>query len=148
MGDPVNWLEVAGLLFFSSTKFFLSPSACVLLGYGFIPSFLISSIGGCSGFVVFYSFGKFIRRQYFSIFPPKKDKPNFTRRNKFLVKVKNKWGFWGLAVLCPFVLGMPVAGILSSMYYANNRKIIPVFCFFIVGASLLLTSISIYIKEM
>lgn len=146
--DTINWLEVVGLLFFSATKFFLSPSACVLLGYSFVASAVISAIGGCIGFTTFFTFGLFIRKQYQRLFPPKRNKPVFTRRNKFLVHVKKRWGFWGLAVLCPFVLGMPVAGIIASMYYANNRKIIPVFCAVIIGAAFLLSFISVYLKEL
>lgn len=148
MDNAVNWLEVIGLLFFSATKFFLAPSACVLLGYGFLPSFFISSIGGCAGFIVFFSFGQFIRGQYMRLFPPKRNKPIFSRKNRFLAHVKRRWGFWGLAVLCPFVLGMPVAGIIASMYYSNNKKIIPVFCAVIICAAILLTFISLNLKAL
>lgn len=139
--------QIVGLIFFSAIKFFLAPSACVVSGYGFFFSVLISSFGGCLGFVFFYKFGLVIQRLYFTYFPPKENKLVFTKRNKLLVKVKSKWGLWGLAVLTPFVIGVPIAGLLAAIYYAKNKKIIPVFVLVIVLASFLLTGISIYFKE-
>lgn len=139
--------QLVGLLFFSAIKFFLAPSACVVSGYGFVASVLISSIGGCLGFIGFYKFGQFFSGLYLRYFPPKENKKLFSRKNKMLVKVKGKWGYWGLALLTPFVLGVPVAGILASIYYPAQKNIIPVFCSSIVLASFLLTFISIYLKN-
>ena len=135
-------VEILGLLLASATKFFLAPSLAVYLGYGFLNSILITSIGGILGFFIFFKFGIIIYKWYQSFFS-KKNKPKFNRRNRTIVKIKAKYGLWGLAILTPCLLSVPIGSFLASRYYSKDKRTFPIFVVFIIIWSILLTSISL-----
>lgn len=136
-----------GLLFLlSATKFFLAPFATVAAGYGVLTSILLTSIGGCVGFIVFFKFGTLIKRGIQALIKPKK-KRVFTKKNRLIVKVKSKYGFYGIAVLTPCLLSVPLGAILASVYFSGDRRTIPVFLSLIVIWSVLLSSLSFFMMN-
>ncbi len=141
-----EFAEILGLLLTSATKFFLAPSIAVYLGYDFLATLLITSGGGIIGFVVFFKFGVIIRRWYISLFS-KKPKPVFSRKNRTIVKLKTKYGLWGLAALTPCLFSIPIGALLASRYYAKDSRTFPFFLGAIILWSILLTSISLGIKN-
>lgn len=140
--------QIAGLLFFSSIKFFLAPPAAVIAGYGFVPAVVISFCGGAGGFVIFFKFWQFIKLGIEKLFKKnkKKNKKTFSKKNKFIVRAKVNYGLIGIALLTPCLLGIPLGAILASNYYPKNKKVIPVFLSSILIWSITLTYVSLYIK--
>lgn len=139
--------QIAGLLFFSSIKFFLAPPAAVIAGYGFLSSVLITFSGASIGFVIFFKFWQYIKMVFEKLFKPKKKaKKTFSKKNKLIVKAKVSYGLIGLALLTPCLLGIPLGAILASNYYSKSKKAIPVFLTSILLWSVTLTYISLYIK--
>lgn len=139
-------LKIGGLVLFSATKFFFAPAAIVLAGYDFWTTILITCLGGGLGFAFFFRFGQLIRtaiQHFFKIKPKKK----FTKRNKMIIKLKRTYGLWGLALLTPCFLGIPIGAILASIYYSKQKGAIFVFSLFIFVWAFILTSFSIYIKD-
>lgn len=139
-------IELLGLLAASATKFFLAPPLAIYLGHGFLDSIAITSTGGILGFFIFYKFGIIIHKWYMSLFS-RKTKPKFNRRNRTIVKLKIKYGLWGLAILTPCLLSVPIGAFLASRYYSKDRRAFPVFITFIILWSILLTSISLYFSS-
>jgi hypothetical protein len=76
-----------------------------------------------------------IHYEYISSTPVKKI---FTRRNRNVVKVWRKYGLFGIALLTPVLLSIPIGTILANSLVNNRRKII-IYMFF----SLLLWSVTI-----
>ena len=140
--------QIAGLLFFSSIKFFLAPTAAVIAGYGFVSTVAITFGGASIGFIIFYRFWAFIKRVIASVFKPKKKKKKktFSKKNKLIVRAKVTYGLIGIALLTPCLIGIPLGAILASNYYPKNSKAIPVFLTSILIWSISLTYISLYIK--
>jgi hypothetical protein len=139
--------QIAGLLFFSSIKFFLAPTTSVIAGYGFLSTVLITFFGAAIGFVIFFRFWQFIKLGIQKVFKPKKKKKKtFSRKNKLIVRAKTTYGLIGIAILTPCLLGIPLGAILASNYYPNNKKVIPVFLSSILIWSVTLTYVSLYIK--
>jgi len=138
--------KVFGLIVFSGLKIFLAPSAIVIAGYGFLETLLISCTGGFISLIIFYKFGVYLQgvfAKYFKL----KARRKFSKRNRWIVKIKRSYGFWGLAFLTPCLWGIPIGAVLASVFYPRKKGILFVFGLFIFLWSLLLTSISLYIKE-
>jgi len=135
MADVV---QIIGLLVFSALKFFLAPPAAILAGYSLLESILITSSGGIIGFITFYRFGAFFHKKYLELFPPKQKKVFSPRRRK-MVKYKNKYGFWGLAVLTPVLFGVPLGALIAAAFFHDRWRTTTVFIGSIIVWSILLS---------
>ncbi len=76
----------------------------------------------------------------------KKVKKKFSKKNKFIVKTKRSFGLFGLALITPAILGIPLGSVVASIYYTGNKKAIPVFLSSILLWSLILSYFSLYLK--
>lgn len=141
-----EFVEILGLILASATKFFLAPSLAVYLGYGLFRAIMITTLGGVLGFFIFFKFGLIIYRWYSSLFR-QKNKPKFSRKNRIIVKIKSKYGLWGLAILTPCLLSIPIGAFLASRYYSKDKRTFPIFIVFIIIWSILLSAISVSIAN-
>jgi hypothetical protein len=48
----------------------------------------------------------------------------FTRRNKMIVKMRRRYGMWGLIILSPVILSIPVGALLGNKYFKHNHQFI------------------------
>ena len=49
----------------------------------------------------------------------------FTTRNKIIVKMRKRYGMWGLVILSPIILSIPVGALLGNKYFRHNHHFIP-----------------------
>ena len=54
-----------------------------------------------------------------------KNKRTFTRRNKFFVRMRISYGMWGIIVLTPVALSIPVGAFLLRKYYGHRKEAVP-----------------------
>lgn len=141
----LDYWSILGLLVFSALKFFLAPSAAVVAGYGFWWAIAISSSGGILGFLIFFYFGNWIKQIYQKIKKPKPKKA-FSKKNKFIVKLKQSFGLYGVALLTPCLLGIPLGSALAAAYFSSSKKTLFSFVFSIILWSVILTYVSLNIQ--
>ncbi|MEQ8910616.1 MAG: hypothetical protein RIC95_15575 [Vicingaceae bacterium] len=138
--------KILGLLLFSALKFFLAPSTSVIAGYGFWQTILITCGGGLVGFFLFFKFGEVLQKGFQRIVKPK-PKKRFSKKNKMIVKLKRSYGLWGLAILTPCLLGIPLGALLASAYFRKQKGALLIFFAFIVLWSFILTYFSFFVKD-
>jgi hypothetical protein len=107
------------VLFGSILKFSMFSLAAIGANLGFEGS-LANVIGGIIGIVLFTYLGSFIQDYFVKKFPNKFGK-KFTRSNRFLVKVKQRFGLGGIAALTPVILSIPV-GVLFALAVTHDKK--------------------------
>lgn len=148
-------LKVIQVMLISSIKFFFSIPLALGLGFSWWETFLISVSGGLAGLFVFYfltplllktlrifiEYLRFIfgRRKHKT--KKKKHKKKFTRRNKFIIHIRGKFGLIGIALLTPIILSIPLGAILANKYYRRHRLTLVVLSLSVILWSLLLISI-------
>jgi len=132
-------LKIIGLLALSAVKFLFSPSASLLAGYSALETILLTTVGGSLGFILFFKFGDILTRAFQKMIK-KKAPRKFSRRNRIIVKIKAGYGIFGLALLTPVLLSIPIGAILASIYYVKDKRTIPIFLSSIVIWSFVLTS--------
>ena len=116
MGKLVSDLLV---LVGSTLKFSVGSLTAIFYNLGIAGS-LANIIGGTIGIVVFTYLGDFIQAYFIKHFPQYFGK-RFTRTNRFLVTVKQKFGLGGIAAFTPIVLSIPV-GVMFALALTHDKK--------------------------
>jgi len=49
----------------------------------------------------------------------------FTKRNKLIIRMRTRYGMWGLVILSPIILSIPVGALLGNKYFSHNHHFIP-----------------------
>jgi hypothetical protein len=137
-----QFFQVLFVVLLSSVKFFLVPPIA-LLQYKFPVwnAILYSSIGGTLGVLVFYFLSKelMIVWQFIVLYIKRKHKPHkyhhkhhikpkFSNLSRRIVRLKNKWGLYGLAVLTPCVLSIPFGTFIAARFFPGKRTILLLCC--------------------
>ncbi|GAB4381638.1 MAG: hypothetical protein Kow0075_13380 [Salibacteraceae bacterium] len=135
-------LKIAALVLFSSVKFLFAPSTVYLSGYNVWQTILITIIGGFLGVVVFYKGGSYIFAWWTRRFGGGKATKKFNRRTRTLVKIKNKYGLYGLAFLSPCLISIPIGAVVAAKYFRHDNRTIPVFFSAVVFWSITLTMLT------
>ncbi|MDB5283444.1 MAG: hypothetical protein JWO06_2519 [Bacteroidota bacterium] len=77
-------------------------------------------IGGIIGIVLFTYLGGVMKDYFVKRFPNMFGR-KFTRSNRFLVRIKQRFGLGGIAALTPIVLSIPV-GVLFALAFTTDKK--------------------------
>ncbi len=104
-------------------KFALTfPVAVFTMKFSFWKTIILTNIGGFIGLILSVYLSKLIlyiwQKYIVSVFRKRKQKkPVFSRRNRFLVLIKSKYGMSGIVILSPLILSIPVGAFLTTKYY-------------------------------
>jgi hypothetical protein len=128
------------VLIVSGIKFLFAPLISISYGFNYIQTALVTALGGILGILFFYFLSKWILRQYyryspmiFSYFTGEKIdwsrsilrseiqlKKKFTRKNKLIINIRNKYGFLGIIIFTPVLLSIPLGAFLARKYYSGK----------------------------
>jgi hypothetical protein len=71
---------------------------------------------------------------------PERKKKIFTRKNRWLVKLRRKYGLIGIAALTPVILSIPVGSFIAERLARDRKKVILYMFISILAWSLILTT--------
>jgi len=107
-------------------KFALTfPVAVFGMKFSFWKTIVFTNIGGLLGLLFFIYLSKtlifFWSKYIASLFGQRYSKKRkFTRRNRFVVMIKRKYGLPGIIILSPIILSIPVGAFLTTKYYGTR----------------------------
>jgi uncharacterized membrane protein len=141
-----SWWEIVSVFLLSTVKFVLGGVPLALtLGFSFFEAVVVTSLGGFTGVLIFVGLSDLILKKVKHLkhhkqhdVKAKKDKKKFTRKNRLIITVKQRFGLLGIAGLTPFLFSIPIGCFIATRYFKDKQKII-IYMF----ASVLLWSISI-----
>lgn len=91
---------------------------------GFIPSVLLTVAGGMIGVYIFASHDHRILNFLQRLFRIKKrNYVKFSRRRRWIVKIKSTYGLAGIAFLTPILLQVPIGTFLAMRMIKDIRKV-------------------------
>lgn len=134
-------------MFLLSTFKFVFGGVPLALAYGFsfFEAVVITSLGGFSGVLLFVTLSDVILKKYKeqkykkeNVEAPKKKKKIFSKKNRLIIHVKQRFGLVGIATLTPLLFSIPIGCFLAVRYFKNKQRVI-IYMF----ASILFWSISI-----
>lgn len=144
---------LTSLFFVSTVKFMFAPLGGPHLKLTFIETYLTCSAGAIFSAAIFYFSAEYFlkrarnKRHALSekakaegkVLIPKK---NFTRTNKFIVKIKKSVGIIGTSFWIPFFLSIPLGSIVTAKFYGKKKKTFPLIVLGIFLNAFITTTIS------
>lgn len=115
-------LAILSLLGFCSIRHtWMGIPATAIAGYSLIEVMIIGFVGGMIGVVVFTYLTVPVKVLYKRWFPKKARK--FTKMNRRIIRVRQRFGLWGIALITPPIFSIPVGAIVASSMYSDKKKI-------------------------
>lgn len=125
-------VQILLTILFSSFKFAATfPLVIIQFEFSFMETILWTNVGGLAG-IYFFAFlsqkllswwKRTFRRSNKKILEDdQQSKKIFTRRNRRIVRVKQKYGLAGIALITPFLLSIPVGVFLVVRYYRSSKS--------------------------
>jgi hypothetical protein len=142
-------LQILLVVLLSGTKFLSAPITALNIGFGFVQTLVITSLGGMLGVVFFFFLSGIIMKVASRVSTESaeekkvKSKRHFTWKNKMIVRVKRDFGLIGLAALTPTLLSIPVGTFLAARYFKNRTKVLGYLCASVLVWSVIISSVVI-----
>lgn len=152
----------------ASVKYFLTFPYAMLIGLGFLQTLVLVTVGGISGFYFFYYVSGYLIRFYHTHHEtvycalkqyvrvdlchlidkkPKTAHIKINRTTRMLVKLRAKYGFWGIIIMTPSLLSIPLGAFLLKKYYSGKKHAVAYMMVSILGWALLFSSIVIILPK-
>ena len=147
--------KIVHVILLASVKYFFTLPYAMIIGLEYKEAIFAVLIGGIGGFLFFFYLSKpvfrglqaarpFICRHFPGILKTRfksicnnNRHPNnvkrFTRKNRFLVKFRKSYGFWGIIVSTPLFLTIPLGAFLAGKYYSKRKFLVGYMILSIVG---------------
>jgi hypothetical protein len=122
-----RYISVFLVCMFSFSKMGM-PAAVYAFDYNYIQCILTSCAGAIFSTIIFVYLSDGIIKWWNKFkekwFSKKSEKKHFTKLNRRIVKIKNRFGLIGIAALTPILLSMPLGAFLAERFYKDKRKVI------------------------
>jgi len=136
------WYEIVSVFLTSAVKFFAGPILAKSFGFSYIQSILLTSVGGISGVLLFFKLGSKLILFFPNYFKSNtKKKKIFTKKNKFYVLLIRDYGMFGIALLSPILISIPIGSFLAARFFdANSVMVRAILCMSVVFWSVTLST--------
>lgn len=139
------FLEILFLLVFAAVKFVFAAGYLIVdKGFPYPQTVLILFCGGTLGVVVFYYFSSWVNQFINRLIKPNKPRKLFTKKNRNIVKIKVKYGVYGIAFLSPVLISIPIGCFFASRFFLNKKSTIFILIGGVLFWSLTLPLIKLY----
>ena len=141
-------LKVLSVFLVASVKYFWATPYSYGLKLNQWETIFFMEAGGILGFLFYYYFFGFLFKELKLLWPAvyhftpvqfkvrfemwltrkrirRSYSRKFTSRNKMIVKMRRRFGIWGLVILSPIILSIPVGALLGNKYFKHNQNFIP-----------------------
>lgn len=146
--------KIISVILTSSVKFLLALPLARAEGLNYWETVFATSVGGILGVLIFYFlFSYFLdfyhrQRHKYKVAHKKPPKPKtkriFTRRNRFIVRIMQKYGLAGIAFVTPCIISIPIgcfiAARVNQKFSQNNRQALLYLIYSVIGWSFFLTT--------
>ncbi len=127
-----SWWEIFSVFLLSTVKFvFGGVPLALTYNFSFFESVTVTSIGGFTGciFFVFLSEKLIINYRHRianKIHHTKKSaiKKVFTKKKRFIIKIKTQFGLVGIAALTPLLLSIPLGCFVAVRYFKHKQRVL------------------------
>lgn len=155
----MHWHLYFSLFGLSMIKFMFAPFGGPAMKLNFFETYLSCISGAIAAALIFYfSSEYFMIRAYkkrqaelhksITNGTPLKLKRKFTRFNKLIVKLKHRFGIYGIAFYAPLFLSVPVGSIVTAKFYGKDKRTFPLILLGICMNGAITTGLAYGLKEL
>jgi hypothetical protein len=151
----IIFLKILGIALGCAVKPVIAIPASVAAGAEFYQTILGGIIGGCSGIALYLYSLDFLISTFKKYLSSKKKhvaenfaqnkKPIFTKRNRNIVRMMQRYGLNGIAFLTPLLslpLGVFIAERINIKFVHNRKKVLTYLCISMIIWTFVLTGVS------
>ena len=146
----MNWGILSSIFVLGIFKFLFSAIPGAVAEIPYWQTMIASGAGALSGGLFFFSAADYFRRRSFERMLKRKtdaekagieykEKRNFTRLNKGIVYIKSFMGVYGITLISPLILSVPIGAIIAAKFYGKRKETLPLLLLGLAGHSVWLT---------
>ena len=140
----IKVFKLIQVLILSGIKFLFAPLISIGYGFNYFQTVIFTTVGGILGLLFFYYVSKGLIRLYTKYCPivisyfggeeakkalqesncKKASKKKFTRKNKFIINFRKRYGFYGIIILTPVLISIPIGAFLAQKYYSKKNNVL------------------------
>lgn len=139
----------------STFKFLFTPFGGPAAELTFFETYFVCCAGGIFSATIFYFASEyFIKRSHIKRVRLKKEamekgieiiqKKKFTTTNKFIVRLKRRFGIYGVSLFAPLFLSVPIGTIITAKFYGKEKKTYPLILLGMFVNGLITTSLAYF----
>lgn len=132
----MQWVGLSTVFFTAMVKFMFSPAIGPAVNLSYIETYVANAAGALVSMTVFYFAAEFFLKRSHkkkvekhllalnsgATIEPKKI---FTKRNKTIVRLKNKIGVVPFGLWAPFLLSIPIGSIITAKFFGKRKITYP-----------------------
>jgi hypothetical protein len=161
-------VKIVNVFLLATVKYFYTPIYAFIIGLDFFETIVTLIAGGIFGFFVFYYLSnmlilsaRILKPSVIKYTPEgilnrmriwkqkraikRKNRKKFSKRNKMIVKARSNYGMWGICLLTPVLLSIPLGAFLLRKYYHHRKGAIPIMVFAIILEGTIVSILSWYL---
>ncbi len=162
-------LKLLHVYLLASIKYFVTFPYSMLIGLNLVQTIIVVTLGGISGFFFFFYLSGFLIRLFHRykrpvlvalhhfvrvdlrhlLDRPRKQtkKQRINRKMRMIVRLREKYGFWGIIIMTPGLLSIPIGAFLLKKYYPRKKNVATYMTISILGWALLFSSFMIIFPQ-
>lgn len=155
----MQWQFYLTLFGLSTIKFMFAPFAGPKMKLNFVETYLSCVAGAIVAALIFYFLSEYFmiraRKKRLAALhksitngTPLKMKKSFTRFNKLIVKLKRRFGIYGVAFYAPLFLSVPLGSIVTAKFYGKDKRTFPLIILGIFVNGAITTGLAYILKEL
>lgn len=132
----MQWVGLSTVFFTAMVKFMFSPALGPALKLSYIETYFANAAGAVVSMAIFYFAAEFFLKRSHQKKVQKykvaiasgievKHKPIFTKRNKTIIRLKNKIGILPFSFWAPFLLSIPIGTIITAKFFGKRKMTFP-----------------------
>lgn len=133
----MNWIGLSTVFFSATVKFMFSPLLGPVLGLSYFETYMANAFGALTSMTFFYFAADYLnrlslrkkverRRRAIEAGEPIKQKKIVTKKNKLIIRLKNKVGVVTFALLAPFFMSIPIGSIVTAKFFGKRKGTYPI----------------------
>lgn len=161
-------VKIVNVFLLATVKYFYTPIYAFIIGLDFFETIVTLIAGGIFGFFVFYYLSnmlilsaRILKPSVIKYTPEgilnrmriwkqkraikRKNRKKFSKRNKMIVKARSNYGMWGICLLTPVLLSIPLGAFLLRKYYHHRKGAILIMVFAIILEGTIVSILSWYL---